>query len=45
MKHNIYASFSKKIDVPIPKYVKDYNPFHIKLDIEGDELDYDENDN
>ena len=32
MKYNIYASLAQKIEMEVPKYVKDYNPFHIKLD-------------
>ena len=34
LKPIIYESFSKKIDLPFREYVKDYNPFHIKLEID-----------
>jgi hypothetical protein len=40
MKTTIYESFSKKIDMPFSEYVREYNPFHIKLPID----DYEEND-
>ena len=46
MKYTIYASFSKKMEIPIPDYVKDYNPFHIKLETDFDmnDDDYQEDD-
>lgn len=40
MKTSIYGNLAKKIDIPFDKYVKEYNPFEIKLDIN----DFDEND-
>jgi hypothetical protein len=42
MKHTIYAGYSKKQDISIPQYVKNYNPFHIKLDITDDILNPEE---
>ena len=32
MKYNIYASLAQRIEMEVPEYVKDYNPFHIRLD-------------
>ena len=32
MKYNIYASLAQRIEMEVPKYVKDYNPFQIRLD-------------
>ena len=32
MKYNIYASLAQRIEMEVPKYVKDYNPFHIRID-------------
>lgn len=43
MKYTIYASYSKKLDIPIPDYTKNYNPFDIKLDTNFDMLNQDDN--
>ena len=32
MKYNIYASLAQRIEMEVPEYVKDYNPFQIRLD-------------
>ena len=43
MKYTIYASYSKKLDIPIPDYTKNYNPFDIKLYTNFDMLNQDDN--